>query len=65
MMKPVSELLHRTPWWAMILAGLAMFAMLAFFVTPYHIIQYGDEGRNAAESRAITFRPGTWPYQLE
>ncbi len=52
-MKPVSELLHRTPWWAMILAGLAMFAMLAFFVTPYHILQYGDEGRNAAESRAI------------
>jgi len=52
-MKPVSELLHRTPWWAVILAGLAMFAMLAFFVTPYHIIQWGDEGRTAAESRAI------------
>ena len=52
-MKPVSELLHRTPWWAVILAGLAMFALLAFFVTPYHIIQYGDEGRTAAESRAI------------
>ena len=52
-MKPVSELLHRTPWWAVILAGLAMFALLAFFVTPYHIIQYGDEGRTAEESRAI------------
>jgi hypothetical protein len=52
-MKPLSELLHRTPWWALILAGLATFASLAFFVTPYHIIQYRDDGKTAAESRAI------------
>src|SRR5688572_2164624 len=52
-MKPVSELLHRTPWWAMILAGIATFASLAFFVTPYHIIQYRDDGRSAEETRAI------------
>jgi hypothetical protein len=52
-MKPVSELLHRTPWWAMILAGLATFVGLAFFVTPYHLIQYRDEGKTTEESRAI------------
>ena len=52
-MKPVSELLHRTPWWAMILAGVATFAGLAFFVTPYHIIQYRDDGKTTEESRAI------------
>ena len=52
-MKPVSELLHRTPWWALILAGAATFAGLAFFVTPYHIIQYRDDGKTTEESRAI------------
>src|SRR5688572_33233690 len=52
-MKPLSELLHRTPWWAMILAGIATFAGLAFFVTPYHIISYRDEGKTTEESRAI------------
>src|SRR5688572_27283293 len=52
-MKPVSELLHRTPWWALILAGIATFAGLAFFVTPYHILQYRDDGKTVEESRAI------------
>ena len=52
-MKPVSELLHRTPWWALILAGFATLAGLAFFVTPYHIIQYQDDGKTTEETRAI------------
>jgi hypothetical protein len=52
-MKPLSELLHRTPWWALILAAIATFAGLAFFVTPYHIISYRDDGKSAEESRAI------------
>jgi len=52
-MKSLSELLHRTPWWALILACFASLAGLAFFVTPYHIIQYRDDGRTAEESRAI------------
>ena len=37
----------------MILAGIATFAGLAFFVTPYHIIQYRDDGKTTEESRAI------------
>jgi signal transduction histidine kinase len=52
-MKSVSDLLHRTPWWALIFAGLAAFAGLAFFATPYHIIQYRDDGKTVEESRAI------------
>lgn len=52
-MKSLSELLHRTPWWALILAACATLAGLVFFVVPYHIIQYRDDGRTAEESRAI------------
>ena len=52
-MKSVSDLLHRTPWWALIFGGLAAFAGLAFFATPYHIIQYRDDGKTVEESRAI------------
>ncbi len=52
-MKSVSDLLHRTPWWALILAGVASIVGVAFFATPYHIIQYRDDGRTVEESRAI------------
>jgi hypothetical protein len=52
-MKSVSELLHRTPWWALILSGLAAFFGLAFFATPYHVLQYREGGKTAEESRAI------------
>ena len=52
-MKPVSDILHKTPWWALIFGGLATFAALAVFVTPYHIIRYNDDGRTEEESRAI------------
>ena len=52
-MKSISEALHRTPWWALLFGGVATLAALAAFVTPYHIIQYRDDGRTAEESRAI------------
>src|SRR6188768_3930179 len=52
-MKSLSELLHRTPWWALILAAFATLAGLVFFVVPYHILQYRDDGRTAEETRAI------------
>jgi Histidine kinase len=52
-MKSVTDLLHRTPWWALAFGGLATFVALAVFVTPYHILQYQDDGRTAEESRAI------------
>ena len=52
-MKSVSEVLHRTPWWALIFGGLATLVALAVFVTPYHIIRYRDDSKSAEESRAI------------
>ncbi len=52
-MKPLTDIIHRTPWWALLFAGLATFGALAVFVTPYHILQYRDDGRTAEESRAI------------
>src|SRR5690349_17892909 len=52
-MKSVSDLLHRTPWWALILGGFAAFVGVVFFATPYHIIQYRDDGKTVEESRAI------------
>ena len=52
-MKPLTDVIHRTPWWALLFAGLATFGALAVFVTPYHILQYRDDGRSVEESRAI------------
>src|SRR5258705_12722622 len=52
-MKSISEALHRTPWWALLFGGVATLAALAAFVTPYHIIQYRDDGKTADETRAI------------
>lgn len=52
-MKSVSDILHKTPWWALLFGGLATLCALAIFVTPYHIIRYRDDGKTAAESRAI------------
>ncbi len=52
-MKSFTDVIHKTPWWALLFAGLATFGALAVFVTPYHILQYHDEARTAEESRAI------------
>jgi len=52
-MKSISQLLHKTPWWALLFGGLATFAALAVFVTPYHILEYSGQGRATEESRAI------------
>ena len=52
-MKSFSEVLHKTPWWALLFGGIATLAGLAAFVTPYHIIQYRDDGKTAEETRAI------------
>jgi hypothetical protein len=52
-MKTVTGLLHKTPWWALLVGGVATLVALAVFVTPYHIIRYRDDGRTVEESRAI------------
>ena len=52
-MKSLTDIIHRTPWWALLFGGLATFGALAVFVTPYHILQYRDDGKTVEESRAI------------
>jgi hypothetical protein len=53
-MKSVTDILQRTPWWALLFTGLATFVALAVFVTPYHILQYREDGgKTTEESRAI------------
>src|SRR4051812_26668504 len=55
-MKSLSDLIHRTPWWALLFGSLVAFLALAAFVTPYHIIDYRRDANDAAseeEQRAI------------
>ena len=52
-MKPLSDLIHRTPWWALILGGVATLIALAVVVTPFHLIEYRHEGATPEENRAI------------
>ena len=52
-MKPLSDLIHRTPWWGLIFGGFAVVIALAVFVTPFHLIEYRKEGATPDENRAI------------
>jgi len=52
-MKSVTDVLQRTPWWALIFAALATFVALAVFVIPYHILHYREDAKTTDESRAI------------
>jgi hypothetical protein len=52
-MKPFSDLLHRLPWWGLIVGGIAVIVALGVFVTPFHLIEYRQEGATPEENRAI------------
>jgi Histidine kinase len=52
-MKSLSNFLHTTPWWAMLLGGLVSFIALAVFVTPFHLIKLQKSGATPEENRAI------------
>ena len=52
-MKSFSDLLHKTPWWALLVTGLACLFALAAFVTPYHIIDYRNDGATPEARKAI------------
>ena len=52
-MKPVSNFLHRTPWWALLGGGLGLFVALALFTTPFHLIKLDQAGATPEENRAI------------
>ncbi|MBK6981916.1 MAG: histidine kinase [Betaproteobacteria bacterium] len=52
-MKSFSTLVHRTPWWVLILGGLFTILALALFVTPFHMIEYHREAATPEEAKAI------------
>ena len=52
-MKSASELLHRTPWWALLAGGLAVAVALAVFTTPMRVLQLEKTGATPEERRAI------------
>ena len=52
-MKSVTDVLHRTPWWGLLLGGLAVVLALAVFVTPYALIDLSKSGATPEENRAI------------
>jgi hypothetical protein len=52
-MKPVSNLLNRTPWWVLLAGGFVLLLALGIFTTPFHTIQLDKSGATPAENRAI------------
>ena len=52
-MKPLSDILHRTPWLLLLGGGFAALVALALFVTPFHIIDLKGDAANPGERQAI------------
>ena len=52
-MKSLGDLLHRTPWWALIGNGLALVVALGIFATPFHLLRLEHSGTTPEENRAI------------
>ena len=52
-MKSLSDLIHRTPWLVLLGGGFVAVIALAFFVTPYHIIELKEDAKSAAEKQAV------------
>lgn len=53
MFKAFGNLLHKTPWWGLILFGLTVLAALTLFATPVHVLRLSDSGATPEEQRAI------------
>lgn len=53
MFKAFGNLLHRTPWWGLVVFGLTVLAALTLFATPLHVLRLSDSGKNPEEQRAI------------
>jgi hypothetical protein len=52
-MKSASDLLHKTPWWTLLVGGVALLIGLALFVTPFHLMHLEKSGATPEENRAI------------
>jgi hypothetical protein len=52
-MKPVSNFLHLTPWWALLGGGFLLFLALSVFVIPFRVLHLEHSGATPEENRAI------------
>ncbi len=53
MFKAIGDFLNKTPWWALLFAGVTTLALLVMFALPVHVIRLMDSGQNPAENNAI------------
>jgi hypothetical protein len=53
MFKPLSLLIHKTPWWALLLGGIAGLLILVMFTVPMQVLQLSHRGGTPQEQRAI------------
>ncbi len=53
MFKAIGNLLYKTPWSVLALAGLFAFLTLAMFTVPFNVIRLSDSGKSTTENRAI------------
>jgi hypothetical protein len=53
MFKSLGNLIHRTPWWGLILGGVVILAALVMFATPIHLLRLSDSGKTPGEKSAI------------
>lgn len=53
MFKAIGDLIHKTPWWGLILGGVTTLGLLVLFALPIHVIRLSDSGSTPAENRAI------------
>lgn len=53
MFKPLGQLIHKTPWWGLILMGFTVLAALVLFATPVQVLRLSDSGNTPQEQRAI------------
>lgn len=53
MFKALGNLIHKTPWWGLVLFGIGILAALVLFATPIQVLRLSDSGNTPEEQRAI------------
>ncbi|MBL8519183.1 MAG: hypothetical protein JNK75_00795, partial [Betaproteobacteria bacterium] len=53
MFRKLGDIIYNTPWWAMILLGFSVLALLVAFSVPTHVFRLSETGATPEERRAI------------
>ena len=53
MFKAIGTLINKTPWWAMVLAGISTLLFLVVFTIPFQLIHLSESGATVEQRRAI------------